>query len=454
MSFLPFYDRLEKFMDNLKDKSGTRTSPWPLFVVGFALLVLAYLIMTAQVGLAVELALFLAPLWLPAIIVLAAWGLWMDLSRSRFIAKQKVILLEIKPPRNLMKTPLAMEAVLSGLHLSGGDGTWYEKYFTGKLRPWLSFEIVSLEGQVHFFLWTRAGLRKLIEAQFYAQYPGVQITEAPDYTQLISAKPEEWALWGCDFVHTNSKVSVPLKTYVEYGLDKTQKEPEQVDPLAHLVEFMGTLGKGEYMWIQYVVRAHKGESFKGKKNAEGKQYTWKDEAKEVVEKIIKEARIKDKDEQGKERLSPPILTGARGDLIAAIERNIAKLAFDVGARGIYLARPEKFDPVNITGLTGGFKQFSSESPWNGIRPARWMTDFNNYPWEIGVEKLQDKARRGIVEAYRRRQYYYPPFVAGSHMVLSTEEFATLYHIPSAAIEAPSLPRIQSATSEAPVNLPV
>jgi hypothetical protein len=39
------------------------------------------------------------------------------------------------------------------------------------------------------------------------------------------------------------------------------------------------------------------------------------------------------------------------------------------------------------------------------------------------------------------------------MVMSTEELATIYHIPSSAIGTPGLRRIQSATGEAPANLP-
>jgi hypothetical protein len=39
------------------------------------------------------------------------------------------------------------------------------------------------------------------------------------------------------------------------------------------------------------------------------------------------------------------------------------------------------------------------------------------------------------------------------MILSTEELATLFHVPSAAIQTPTIPRIQSTTSGAPGNLP-
>ena len=55
-------------------------------------------------------------------------------------------------------------------------------------------------------------------------------------------------------------------------------------------------------------------------------------------------------------------------------------------------------------------------------------------------------------------FFFDPFGYGipAHeaMVMSTEELATVYHIPSSGIETPGLARIQSATSEAPPNLPI
>ncbi len=448
---LPFLHVVESRVSKLKSQFGVRFMPRPIFILGLALLILSFVVMSDVVSLALSLALFLAPLWLPLMLIMGAWTLWVILRRSEFIAAQKNVLLEIKPPRNITKTPLAMEAMLSGIHLSPGEATWYKKYIKGAVRPWWSLEIASLEGQVHFFIWTRVGFRRIIESQMYAQYPGVQIVEAPDYTRLLSAAPEEWEIWGCDFVHT-APDPLPIKTYVEYGLDKVQKEPEQVDPLANLIEFMGSMGKGENLWLQLIIRVHKGEKY-DKLNASGKPYTWKDEA----EKMIKEIREKTRDTYvdpttGEERPGFPNPTKGQMEKIAAIERNISKLSFDVGARGIYLTNPDKFDPIIISGLIGIFKQFSSEG-WNGLRPSGWLATFDDYPWEFGVAKLKDKYRRWIVEAYRRRQFFYDPFTSSDTMVMSTEELATIYHIPSRAVETPSLGRIQSATGEAPANLP-
>lgn len=453
---LPFFQIITGWRDTFTGKTGIRLEPWPLFALGVVLLALSFVFMPGVVALALSIALFLAPLWLPFLLVSSALALWLVLKRSEFIASQKYLLLEIKPPRNLVKTPLAMEAFLSSVHLSPGESTWYVRWFKGGVRPWWSLEIASFEGQVHFFIWTRANFRRIIEGQMYAQYPGTQIVEAPDYTRLISAKPEEWSIWGCDFKHT-AKAPLPIKTYIEYGLDKVQKEPEQVDPLANLIEYMGSIGKGEYLWLQFVIRVHKGEKYH-KKNAKGEPFTWKDEAEELVEEIRRKTRDSYTDIfTGELRPGFPNPTKGQAEKMAAIERNVSKLGFDVGARSIYIARPEKFNPIIITHMIGLFKPFSSEG-WNGINSSAWLKRFDDYPWEIFAEKAKDRFRRKLVEAYRRRQFFYDPFGFGispdDAMVMSTEELATVFHIPSRAVETPGLGRIQSATGEAPPNLPV
>jgi hypothetical protein len=456
---LPFLEKIQKTVEKSTENSGFRISEWPILMLCVALLVVAFIFVPGGVSFALSLALFLAPLWLPILLVGGAWELWVILKRAEFIDKQKTILLEIKPPRNLVKTPLAMETFFSGIHLSPGEGNWYAKWMKGGVRPWWSLEIASIEGQVHFFIWTREFFRPVIETQLYSQYPGVQIVEAPDYTRLISAKTDEWSIWGCDFA-ANEADPLPIKTYVEYGLDKIQKEPEQTDPLANLIEFLGSMGKGEQMWLQIIIRVHKGEKYH-KLNEKGKPYTWKDEANKLVKEIRAATRDPYKDPvTGKEIPGFPNPTKGQIEKIAAIERNVTKPAFDVGIRGVYLVKNgAKFRVVNLFSLMNIFKQFSAEG-WNGIKVGggSWLTQFQDYPWEIGTDKLKDKIRTALIEAYRRRQFFHDPFSWGlpsdKAMVMSTEELATIFHIPSRAVETPSLGRIQSATGEAPINLPI
>lgn len=386
---------------------------------------------------------FFTPLWLSVLLWILTAHIWITYRRAAFIASQEYMVLEIRIPKEVKKSPLAMEAVLAGIHIGSGEATWYDRIIRGKVRAWWSLEIVSFGGDVRFYVWTRKTFRKLIEAQFYAQYPGVQIVEVPDYTLMTSCTPENREIWGCDFELTKPD-PYPIKTYVDYGLDRAgTKEEEKIDPMANLIEFMGSLGPGEMMWLQIMVRVTKKEKFGDK--------DWKDEGKELVEEIRKKTVSKYVDDEGREKDGFPNPTKGQMEVMSAIERNISKLGFDCGIRGVYIAEQGKFNAFNINGLTAIFKQFSSEN-LNGFKPARGMTIFSDYPWELFVKKRKDEVRAAVVDSYRRRSWFHGPYKT-PFFVLSTEELATIFHIPSGVVQTPTLPRIQSSTAEAPSNLP-
>ncbi|PIR83248.1 hypothetical protein COU19_01500 [Candidatus Kaiserbacteria bacterium CG10_big_fil_rev_8_21_14_0_10_56_12] len=453
----PFFHKFEEdVVKKLHAKIGLKLTPRPLLAVSLAGLVVCLVLAPQVVISGVKIAFFVAPIWLPFLIISGAYKMWYIYKRSYFLANQKYVLLEIKPPRNVVKTPAAMEAFLSILHLTGGESTWYDR-LRGGTRPYWSLEIASFEGQVHFFLWIRSSLRRMVESQMYAQYPGVQLIESPDYTRLISAKPGEWFVWGTAYTKAPNDDPYPIKTYVDFGLDKVQKEPEQVDPIAHLVEFMSSIGKGEYLWLQMVIRAHKGEKY-GITKPNGKPYTWLDRGEEIVNALRQKTRESFTDPvTGAERHDFPNPTKGEQEKMLAIERQTMKLGFDVGMRCIYIAKPDRVQGPTISHIIGLFKPFSTEG-WNGINSSKGMKTFDDYPWEIGVEKRKNRFRRELVEAYRRRAYFYDPFYEGDLprekvMVMSSEELATVFHIPSLSTQAPGLERMASATGEAPANLP-
>ncbi len=428
--------------------------PWALLAFGIVVLFIFIAMFPEVTTPALSLALFLSPLWLPVLLVIGAYHEWLIYKRSEFIASQEYVLLEIKPPRSHTKTPLAMETVLAGIHLSPGESTWYARLVQGKVRPWWSLEIASIGGTIHFFIWTRVAFRRTVESQIYAQYPGAQVTEAVDYTRKISADPSEWGMWGCDFDHTKPD-PYPIRTYIDYGLDKISKEYEQIDPLANVLEFMGSINPNEQIWLQIIIRVHKGEKYNAK-NVSGGTYTWTDEAKKLIQELRAKTvgKVKYKDVftgEMRETEGFPNPTKGESETMAAIERNVSKLGFDVGIRSVYISEKDSFQPVIIAGLVGMYKQFSSTG-MNSFKPSGWMTAYNDYPWEIGIKKRRSRMLKLMIDAYRRRSYFFAPYKT-PYMIMSTEELATIYHIPSAAVVTPTLTRVQSATSAAPANIP-
>ncbi|MBI2120161.1 MAG: hypothetical protein HYT94_00880, partial [Parcubacteria group bacterium] len=196
----------------------------------------------------------LAPFWLPVVLGFMLWYLWMVYIQSAHIAEMEWVLLGIRIPKSIMKTPLSMELVLAALHQTS-EGNWYKRRWKGQVKPWFSLELVSLGGDIHFFIRTNKKFKNFIEAQLYSQYPGIEVYEAEDYTAHLDYRPgdSQWEMWGTEFAFTKPD-PYPIKTYVDYGLDAAiKKEEEQAgrtDPLAPTVEFLGSIGKNEQIWIQ------------------------------------------------------------------------------------------------------------------------------------------------------------------------------------------------------------
>ncbi len=389
-----------------------------------------------------------APLWLPILLGIIFWDIWIKYRRADFIAAQETMLLEIKIPRDIEKSPRAMELVFTGLYIGSGEGTFIDRWITGSVRPWFSFELMSDGGRIHFYIWTRRKLREIVESQIYAQYPNVEIYEAEDYAARVRYETGKYTAWGCDFKLT-AKDPYPIKTYIDYQLDRDPKEEYKIDPIAHIFEFLSSLKEGEQAWFQIMIRTNKDTRVK-----EGhwfaKENRWKGEAADEIAAIRKKATTMRIDKEGHEIAGPVSLSSMQEEQIKAIERSIDKSGFDTGIRAVYVAEREKFRPVAIGGMTGVFRQFSA-SHFNGIAPTGWHTSFS-YPWQDPFGTRKEKMSHHILDAYRRRSWFHPPHDT-PYFVMTSEELATIYHFPSRGIMAPGLDRIPARKFEAPPNLP-
>lgn len=448
---LPGLAAIQHWMHGAHEGGGAAVEFKPVVFAFVAEIIAFFLVAPGQSLTNFQFLLFAAPIWMPILLYHFAFMRFVDANKVAWISGQKHILLEIRLPRDTRRTPLAMETVFSSMHIAGGENTWYKRLIQGRVRPWYSYELVSLGGQVHLYAWMREGWRRAFESYIYAQYPGVEVIEAMDYSRLTDPSHHPYTMTSFEFKKTKPD-PYPVKTYEEYGLDKVQKPEEQVDPLAQVLEIMGALGPKEQLWLQLVVRVHQGKDF------DSKPGNWKEKAKEAIKELREEDAVVSEyvDADGNKRTttSYPNPTRAMASRIEAIERNTGKQAYDVGIRGIYLA-PEDSAQGTMGGvLVNIFKPFNSEQH-NSLMPAdgRWSNHFNDYPWEDPHGHHTSHANHAVTEFYRRRAFFHPPYV-GDYSVMSVEELATIFHIPSSAVTTPTLPRIQSTTSEAPTNLPI
>lgn len=405
----------------------------------------------------IQITISVFPIILAVILYVIFWPLWVDYVQSGFIASLKYAVLDIRLPKEMMKSPLAMEVLLNAMH-NTADGSNFVKFWKGEKRPSYSLEIISVEGIIKFIIRTEDRRKAGLMSAIYSQFPEVEVQEIPDYTYGIQFDPKEVKLYGENFILKNEAKSTayPIKTYIDYGLDKDPKEEFKVDPLTPLIEFMGNIGMNQQVWIQYVIRAHikedrkKGHFFK-------KTDAWRDTAKKVVDDLMlrdpktKVAGAKD-EKTGFTKL--PTISKGEQNIIEAIERRLEKQAFDVGIRAIYIGKKDVFDkPNGVGGIVGGFKHFSSEH-LSGFAPAgKWSGKFKGSPWEDYRKFRENKTCRLVLDAYKRRCFFYAPW-KGGYNVMNIEELATLFHFPGQVSRTPTLNRIPSKKSQAPSNLPI
>ncbi|MFZ2523426.1 MAG: hypothetical protein WAW92_03510 [Minisyncoccia bacterium] len=410
-------------------------------------------------------------IWIPLFTFSVLLELWVRYVQAQFLAKQQYVLLEVKLPKDVFKSPHAAEFFINSMYQTSGEGNWFERYWNGGVRSWFSLEIVAKNGSVHFYIWTKVGHRNLIEANIYSQYPGIEIYEVPDYTLPVTYDPSQTSIWASEFDLTKDDV-FPIKTYIDYGMDKNPEEEYKIDPLTPLIEFLGSIPRDSQVWIQILVRAHKAEEKDPKKswgNAkifqtfkpsdiwdrwEKKDLRWKEAAKVKVNEIVEGA----KGEKGPDGKFVPgtgrQLTETERDTITALNRSVSKNGFDVGIRAVYLAPKESFSPSNIGGVINSITHFNSHL--NGFKPARGVADrHSNFflLWMKRSEKVVYEEKADLLDKYKRRAYYHKPHKS-PHFILNSEELATIFHFPGGVLATPTFERVDSRKAEAPPNIPV
>lgn len=404
--------------------------------------------------------------WFPFILGKFCFFLWHHYVSERFIGGIEWAVLEIQLPRVMTKTPLAMELFLSNaLYHMSQKGGW-ETYWQGAVHFWYSLELVSIDGQVHFFIRVPSRIKKLVESQLYAQFPQVRVYEVPDYTESIPKYKNDgpWYLWGCEF-KLDKHDAWSIKTYKDFGLDKaSDKEEMKIDPMSGVLEFLGSLERGEQLWIQIIVRQSEktyhthGTLFKHHGFYEEANYFWEQELA-----IWTNTR----DNGTKEIRLPPTV---EPEMKKSFEK-MGQLVFDVGIRLIVLGDKSKvsIDTFNNTRRASRllFRQYSDAS-------SNAFTRFNSTQfdstWGDPFGKRSEKLKHYMLTYYKLRILFYP-FILRSNpqqgllakffipqkpemSVLSTEELATIYHFPGMVSETPTFKRIESKTSKPPANLPM
>ncbi len=398
----------------------------------------------------------IAPIALCIILAMIMWPLWVRYVRAKFFLSLKYAVLEISLPKDTFKSPLAMEVFLQSLH-NTSNGSHFAQFWKGEMRPWYSLEVVSIEGRIKFFIWTEDRRKAGVINGLYSQFPGIEVKEVEDYTKSVHFDPSAMKVWAAEMKFTKDD-AYPIKTYVDYGLDKDPKEEFKVDPMLPMLEFLGSVGPNQQVWIQILIQAHIPN-----KRKPGHWFKKIDSYQESAKKLVNEIMIRDSKTKGIKAENKkagevfpdiPRLSKGEQDVIEAIERSVSKLSFDTGIRGIYIGSKESFNTIfGVGGILGSFKHFNTEH-LNGFKPNGdvWHPRLGD-PWKDYKDIRRNRYAADAIAMYKRRSYFYAPH-EGKALVMSTEEIATVYHFPGSVAATPTLQRIPSKKAEAPSNLPL
>lgn len=388
----------------------------------------------------------LAPIWLPYFAFHLFFDKWMEMVGKKFEINQGRTIFEIKLPAEVFKSPEAMEFVFTQIYNKASPDNLMETYLDGKRPLPYTFELVSRGGDVHFYATIPNKFIYGFTDNMYAQYPGVElIKQTVDYAAEL---PHD--LKGVSFMsfHFNKKKDqeFPIKTYIDYGMDRLPKEEEKVDPMTPMLETLAGIRPDQQLWYQFICVAHREKTFKN-----GQLHfhdTWEKDVDDKINEIL------DRDEKKKANVELEgmvRLTTTEKDMVDAMGRNRGKVAFEFVCRVVYVGKGDgNYDGGLYSRMIRSLAQ-TEIAGRNGIG-MKWRTDFNYMFISDPFRKIVPALKRQELKEYKLRKLF-PKTGSMTKKIMTAEEMATIFHIPGRVALTPTLNRVPSTRGEAPSNLP-
>ena len=427
---------------------------------------------------------FLRPWWwffLPIMLVsqlriLYIWWISWDFDYTKY----KWILIEMIPPKEVLVPFKAMEDVFTSVWPIYDGAVWREEWCDGemKLYPyWFSFEVVSTEGVVHFYLRCLAQHKSTFESVLYGHYPEIEIHEVPDYLKTIpkDIPNQEWDLYGEDWILKKPNC-YPIRTYEKFFEPQGERisaEEKRLDPIASLLEGLSRLGPGEHFWVQFITtpvthkeanmdKIAKKEIDKVSRRPVKKEKTLLEDVSELLHNLIlgptKEgsgekasykwlSRIQ---EEGDE--NELLLTPGEKEVLVGIEDKIKKPLFMCSIRATYAAKRENWSGSSKNTGRGYFAHFTTNH-LNGLIYTGETRPKTHYLFR--KRRAYFRARKMFRNIVNRFPAGFPDRTAYT-IILNPEELATIFHFPNkiTGLVSPTVVRVESKKGGPPPNLPI
>ena len=397
-------------------------------------------------------------IWWIILPIMLAWFIWeknLTTVRMNFLGKLEWVYMEIHIPPNVTRTPKAMEEVFNALHGVHRKGNKYMRYVEGFIPPYYVFELIGNNGKLRFVIRCLKEHKELVKTRIYSQYPEAKVEEIEDPLKDLPEKVPEstYNIFGTELGLIKDS-AYPIRTYEVW---EKLPEEQRIDPISALSEGASQLGEDEWVIIQIFGMpvppdsAEWGDEWgtKGKKIVD-KLAGRKEEEKErnpfeiigefIVNLILAPFRTPQWKEIKKEERQYPtqmqFLTPGEKEVLEAVEKKLSKPGFWGCARFAYIARKGIFRekmPQNVGLLFGYMKIFSAPHMNSLVRIADSMTSVDSPGYFI---KERTFFRKRFLYSYIRGRWR-SDF---KFHVLTSDEMATLFHIPVEVVPAPGVER--------------
>jgi hypothetical protein len=403
---------------------------------------------------------------IPLITGMMLWETWKLYLHVRFLSNIKWEVLEIKIPKNVLKTPKAMEQIFAAAHTPYSYGyKWWQKYLEGRDEDFFSFEIVGRAGETHFYLRTPQQYRNMMESAIYGQYPEAEIVEVEDYLEQMPHVLPNKDLDVSGFEEIFAKPSpYPIRTYPMF---EDAVEERRVDTVASFLESLSRMKGDQQFWLQMVIVPSGFELQKEGDEIINEILGIQDESHKKKGGFLPDfdlgfslgealwapfehpGEAKAKHEEKSERQQRFIVSPSKKDISESIGKKIGKFGFDTTLRFMYIERRgETRDADKNVNLAHAYiRQFNTHD-MNQLRPDK-VTTTASYAIHGFFKKLRIRLRKRVLyERYRHLTHH------AKAPILNIEELATIYHFPSMAVTTSELEKVDSRKGTPPAQLPI
>ncbi len=399
-------------------------------------------------------------LWFFVILFPLFVSLWLFWRQELYKKSLSFTVLEVKVPRETIKSPQAMEQILQTFYtLRNIPKDLVAKYWKGEVTKWFSLEIVSFGGEVHLYVRFPSEYRNIIEAAFFSNYKDVELAEVDDYvtrfpSTVREARVRSTGIWGTELVLAKEE-GYPIKTYVHF---ENQSEEKQFDPISGFLEVLSKLKQKEIISAQIIIAPSDAK--------------WGEKSAHLISELRKSptTTVASPDTEGGKREVPLPRSRGQAEALEAVEGNIAKPAFDTIIRVLYLAPQELFsDSYARSALLGAFNQYSALN-LNGFKQnSEASTKTGGWSWPHMSKSRRNMYReQRMLYNYRNREVppetfmgklitSYPESLnfASRRFKMNTEGIATLFHPPTISVlTAPHMIRVGSRKTGPPAGLAI